>query len=443
MTKIALPQKVCYIIESLEKAGYEAFAVGGCVRDTLLGRVPDDWDITTSAKPEEVKRVFNRTIDTGIQHGTVTVMLDREGFEVTTYRIDGEYEDSRHPKEVTYTTNLVEDLKRRDFTINAMAYNDRTGIVDEFGGMEDLEEKIIRCVGEPKERFTEDALRMMRAVRFSAQLGFNIDEKTSKAVKELAPTLSKISAERIQTEFVKLMMSDNPTYITKAYELGLTAIFLPELDLAFATPQNNPYHQYNVGEHCVVCLSHIKKDKALRIAALLHDFGKPLCRTTDDDDIDHFYGHAAKGEEVANTILRRLKFDTDTITKVRKYVKYHDDFIAPERESVRRAINKFGEEYALPIIELMIADNSSKSTLEQEERLERLGKIYDLYLDIIDKKECVSLRTLAISGNDLMELGIPKGKEIGVILNKLLDKVLSNPEHNTKEYLTSLAINIK
>ncbi len=443
MTKITLPQKVCYIIEALEKAGFEAFAVGGCVRDTLLGKEPNDWDITTSAKPEEVKKVFNRTIDTGIQHGTVTVMLDREGFEVTTYRIDGEYEDSRHPKEVTFTTNLVEDLKRRDFTINAMAYNDRVGIVDEFHGIEDLESKIIKCVGEPKERFTEDALRMMRAVRFSAQLGYDIDEKTAAAIKELAPTLVKISAERIQTELVKLLMSKNPTYITKAYELGLTAVFLPELDVAFATPQNNPYHKYNVGEHCVVCLSHIEEDKALRVAALLHDFGKPLCRTTDDDDIDHFYGHAAKGEELANTILRRLKFDTDTITKVKRYIKYHDDFIAPKRESVRRAINKFGEDYALPVLKLMIADNTSKSTLEEEERLERLNKILEIYNDIMKEKECVSLKTLAVTGNDLMELGVPKGKQIGELLNKLLDDVLSNPDHNTKEYLTNLAINIK
>lgn len=443
MTKIVLPQKVSFIIESLEKAGFEAFAVGGCVRDTLLGRKPDDWDITTSAKPEEVKGVFPRTIDTGIQHGTVTVMLEKEGFEVTTYRIDGEYEDSRHPKEVTFTTNLVEDLKRRDFTINAMAYNDRIGIVDEFNGMEDLENKIIRCVGEPKERFTEDALRMMRAVRFSAQLGYDIDEKTAKAIKELAPTLSKISAERIQTEFVKLMLSPNPGYIVKAYELGMTRVFLPELDEAFATPQNNPYHKYNVGEHCVICLNNTEKDKALRIAALFHDFGKPVCRTTDDEDIDHFFGHAKKGEEMANTILRRLKFDTDTITKVKKYIKHHDDYISADRESVRRAINKFGEENALPIIKLMIADNISKSTLDQEDRLKRLMKVKDIYQEVIDSKECVSLKTLAITGNDLIELGVPKGKQIGEILNKLLDDVLGNPEHNTKEYLTSLAVNIK
>ena len=224
-----LPKHVQAIITTLEKAGFEGYAVGGCVRDTLLGKEPDDWDITTSAAPQQVKNLFFRTIDTGIQHGTVTVLMDRETYEVTTYRIDGEYEDGRHPKEVVFTANLLEDLKRRDFTINAMAYNDASGIVDAFGGMEDLENKIIRCVGNPVERFTEDALRMMRAVRFSGQLGYEIEEKTGQAVTQLAPTLSKISAERICTELTKLMVSQHPDYLEKAYELGMTKVFLPSL----------------------------------------------------------------------------------------------------------------------------------------------------------------------------------------------------------------------
>lgn len=224
--QIKLPEKVEYIIHTLEEAGYEAYAVGGCVRDSLLGREPDDWDITTSARPQQVKAVFPRTIDTGIQHGTVTVMMGKEGFEVTTYRIDGEYEDSRHPKEVIFTANLIEDLKRRDFTINAFAYNDRSGIVDAFDGMEDLENGIIRCVGDAKERFTEDALRMMRAVRFSAQLGYDIEEKTKEAITLLAPNLKNISAERIQVELVKLLQSPHPDYLRMAYELGITRVIL-------------------------------------------------------------------------------------------------------------------------------------------------------------------------------------------------------------------------
>ncbi len=281
MTQIQLPEKVKYIISQLEQAGFEAYAVGGCVRDCLLGRNPNDWDVTTSAKPLEVKAVFGHTIDTGIQHGTVTVMLEREGFEVTTYRIDGEYEDSRHPREVIFTANLIEDLKRRDFTINAFAYNDKSGIVDAFHGMKDLSDGVIRCVGEASERFDEDALRILRAVRFSAQLGFMVAEETKAAIKILAPNLRHISAERIQAELVKLLMSDHPDALRDAYELGITKAVLPELDAAFATAQQNPHHQYTVGEHLMQSLLHIQADKSLRLAALLHDIGKPKVRMTD------------------------------------------------------------------------------------------------------------------------------------------------------------------
>ena len=241
-----LPQDVKFIIDNLTEHGYEAYAVGGCVRDTLLSRIPGDWDITTSAKPEQVKAIFSHTIDTGIEHGTVTVMRNHVGYEVTTYRIDGEYEDARHPKEVTFTANLVEDLKRRDFTINAMAYNHQTGLVDEFDGIGDLEQKIIRCVGNPMERFSEDALRMLRAVRFSAQLGCTIEEHTKEAIRQLAPTIAKVSVERITTELVKILISDNPQEIRTAYELGLTKIFLPEFDTIMETPQNTKHHMYSV-----------------------------------------------------------------------------------------------------------------------------------------------------------------------------------------------------
>lgn len=238
--KITLPYKVEQIIRTIQGAGFDAYAVGGCIRDSILGRTPSDWDITTSARPEEVKKLFPRTVDTGIRHGTVTVMIQKEGFEVTTYRIDGEYEDSRHPKEVTFTANLTEDLKRRDFTVNAMAYNDKEGLIDVFGGMKDIEEKIIRCVGEAAERFSEDALRVMRAVRFSAQLGYTIDEKTKDAIKELAPTLKNISAERIQTELIKIAVSPNPDYLRIAYETGVTKAIFPEFDRMMETEQNNP-----------------------------------------------------------------------------------------------------------------------------------------------------------------------------------------------------------
>lgn len=436
--QIKLPEKVKYIIDQLENAGFEAYAVGGCVRDSLLNRIPDDWDITTSATPYEVKEVFPRTIDTGIQHGTVTVMLDHEGFEVTTYRIDGEYEDSRHPKEVIFTSNLAEDLKRRDFTINAMAYNEKSGIVDIFHGIDDIHAKKIRCVGDAKERFTEDALRMMRAVRFSAQLGYEIEENTRHAITELAPTLAHISAERIQTELVKLLVSPNPDYIRTAYDVGITAVILPEFDKAMETPQNNPHHAYTVGEHLIQCTSHIENDKALRLAALLHDIAKPQVRETDENGIDHFYGHVELGETMANDILHRLKFDNDTITKVKKYIKYHDYTIETTPRAVRHAVAVIGNTWFSHVLALKKADLSAQSYYLREEKTQKLSQIYHLYQNILEKQECTSLKTLALSGADLISMGIPQGKEVGHTLSLLLEDVLDNPSHNTKEYLSSL-----
>ena len=247
--KIELPKKVLFIINNLQLAGYDAFAVGGCVRDSILARKPQDWDITTSAKPEAIKEIFRRTVDTGIEHGTVTVMIGKDSYEVTTYRIDGAYEDSRHPKKVRFTNCLEEDLRRRDFTINAMAYNDDVRLVDVFGGMQDLNHHLIRCVGDPRERFSEDALRILRAVRFSAQLDFPIEPDTAKAVKELAPNLKNISAERIQTELVKLLTSPHPERIQDACELGITKVVLPEWDAMVGVKQNTIHHKYDVAEH--------------------------------------------------------------------------------------------------------------------------------------------------------------------------------------------------
>ncbi|MDE6619611.1 MAG: HD domain-containing protein [Lachnospiraceae bacterium] len=439
MTQIQLPDKVKYIISQLEAAGYEAYAVGGCVRDSLLGRKPSDWDVTTSAKPQQVKAVFRHTIDTGIQHGTVTVMLDREGFEVTTYRIDGEYEDSRHPKEVVFTANLIEDLKRRDFTINAFAYNDHSGIVDAFRGMEDLENGVIRCVGEAAERFGEDALRMLRAVRFSAQLGFAIAQETRDAVRKLVPNLQFISAERIQAELVKLLLSDHPDYMRDAYELGITSVVLPELDAAFAAAQHNPHHQYTVGEHLMQSLLHTRADKSLRLAALLHDIGKPSVKTTDEEGIDHFHGHVEVSERMALDILKRLKFDNDTIDKVQKYVRFHDYKPELDARSVRRAVNKIGVAYFPQVMELRRADTLAQSSYQREEKLARIDAVERLYAEIMAKNQCISLKTLKITGNDLLALGVPKGKQIGAVLNQLLDEVLQNPEHNTQEYLIEKA----
>ena len=312
--KIELPRKVVLIIKNLQRHGYDAYAVGGCVRDSILNRKPEDWDITTSAKPEQVKRIFRRTVDTGIEHGTVTVLIGKDGFEVTTYRVDGLYEDGRHPKEVTFTSRLEEDLKRRDFTINAMAYNDDERLVDAFGGMRDLNYHLIRCVGDPKERFSEDALRILRAVRFSAQLAFPIEPETAEAIKSLAPNLEKISAERIQAELVKLLVSDHPERIQDACELGITKVVLPEWDDMVGVKQNTPHHKYDVAAHTVHALQNVKNDKVLRLTMLFHDMGKPVMKTTDENGRDHFKGHAIASEQIAKTVMKRLKFVNDMIT---------------------------------------------------------------------------------------------------------------------------------
>ena len=435
--KIQIPEKAKFIINTIEAAGFEAYVVGGCVRDSILGRIPGDWDITTSAKPEQVKKLFRRTIDTGIQHGTVTVMMDKEGFEVTTYRIDGKYEDSRHPKEVTFTPNLEEDLKRRDFTINAMAYNESRGLIDIFGGIADIEAGVIRCVGEAAQRFQEDALRIMRAIRFSAQLGYTIEEQTAEAIKQLAPTLRNISAERIQVELVKLMTSHHPDYIRRAYELGVTEVVLPELDACMATNQNNPHHCYNVGEHILHTLVEIGPDKAGRLAMLFHDIGKPRTLSTDEKGKDHFYNHAEVGAEMAREILRRLKFDNDTIHRVCQLVKYHDYGMGqvPTAYLVRRAIYKIGEELFPLLLQVKWADTMAQSAYKRQEKLDALQKWQQLYEQILAEGQCVSMKTLAINGRDLMEAGIPSGPAMGEILNGALQMVLEYPEKNNREYL--------
>ncbi|PWJ49177.1 CCA tRNA nucleotidyltransferase [Faecalicatena contorta] len=435
--KIELPRKVIMIINNLQLHGYEAFAVGGCVRDSILCRKPEDWDITTSAKPEEIKRLFRRTVDTGIEHGTVTVLIGKEGFEVTTYRVDGTYEDSRHPIGVTFTTNLEEDLKRRDFTINAMAYNDEVRLVDVFGGMQDLNHHLIRCVGDPMERFSEDALRILRAVRFSAQLAFPIEKETAEAIRKLAPTLKNISAERIQVELVKLLMSDHPELIQDAYELGITKVILPEWDAMAGVEQNTPHHKYDVAEHTLCALKNVKKDKILRLAILFHDMGKPFMRTTDEVGVDHFKGHALVSEEIARKVLRRLKFDNDTVKKVTRLVCYHDYRIEATPRNVRRAMNRIGVELFPYYLAVRMADVKAQSPYERRKKIENIVEMREIYQEILINDQCVTLRQLAISGKDLMQLGMQPGRQMGDMLNELLELVIDEPEMNEKEKLCS------
>lgn len=433
--QIVLPEKVKYIIDTLMREGHEAYAVGGCVRDSILSRKPQDWDITTSAKPAQVKELFRHTIDTGIQHGTVTVMMEQEGFEVTTYRIDGEYEDSRHPKEVLFTSNLLEDLKRRDFTINAMAYNEQDGLVDAFDGIGDLERGVIRCVGIAQERFTEDALRMLRAIRFAAQLGFSIEEETKNAIAKLAGNIAKVSAERIQVEMVKLLTSGHPEEIQVAYETGLTHIFLPEFDAMMQTPQQNPHHCYSVGEHTIAALREIPADKVYRLTMLLHDVAKPHCRTTDEKGIDHFYGHPEKGSEMARIILRRLKFDNDTTDRVCRLIQWHDDNPALSERNMRRAISRIGVEQYPALFAVKRADTLAQSMYRRDEKLAYIDSYERMYHEILEKHQCLMVKDLAVNGKDLIEAGMKPGKEIGVCLKELLEIVLEDPGKNTRDIL--------
>ncbi len=446
MIQIQIPEPVELIIKKLEENGFEAYAVGGCVRDTILGRTPGDWDITTSALPEQVKSIFRRTIDTGIEHGTVTVMIGQVGYEVTTYRVDGDYLDGRHPTNVTFTPSLVEDLKRRDFTINAMAYRPGVGIVDCFDGLRDLENKVIRCVGDPEERFREDALRMMRAVRFSAQLGFTIEENTKNAIKKMAGNLRLISKERIQAELVKLITSPHPDYIRTAYETGITKVVLPEFDRMMDTPQKNSFHALSVGEHTIKSLLHVDADPILRLAMLFHDMGKPDCLRIDADGTTHFKQHAIVGADITRGALRKLKFDNYTIDNVTALVRYHDsmrDCVAARqtppvvnKRALRRLVSNIGRERFPLLMEVNLADNLAKTEFAKETHLPALDAVRKAYEEIVEADDCLTLKELELNGKDLMAMGIAPGKEIGRILGACLEWVLDEPERNKKELLT-------
>lgn len=453
-----IPENAAWILQTLQDNGHEAYVVGGCVRDMLLGREPGDWDITTSAKPLQVKALFRRTIDTGLQHGTVTVMVGDEGYEVTTYRMDGEYEDHRHPKEVVFTPNLIEDLKRRDFTINAMAYNRQTGLIDEFDGMGDLKRRCIRCVGEPMERFDEDALRMLRGIRFAGQLEFEVEPNTLCAIAAKAPTLVNVSAERIRTELTKLLISEGSDRLLLAVKTGLCQYFLPELDAMLRTPQNNPHHCFDVGHHSLEAIRQInklwqyaglgeKEHVMLVYAALLHDVAKPDCKTVDCEGIDHFYSHPEKGAQKARQILRRLKFDNDTVSMVTRLIQYHDrrhenclinGVYSPKgKRAMRRLMNQAGTDTMPLLFLLQRADLLAQSDYMKEEKLAKLEAGERCFCEIMRNQEAVTIADLAIGGKDLIDLGMKPGPELGELLHRLLEQVLDDPEKNTKEKLSA------
>lgn len=404
-TAMKIPGNVERIICTLNDHGYEAYAVGGCVRDTLLDRKPGDWDITTSARPQEVKELFRRTIDTGIQHGTVTVMMDRTGYEVTTYRIDGEYEDGRHPKQVEFTSSLIEDLKRRDFTINAMAYSHETGIVDEFGGVEDLNAKTIRCVGDPMERFTEDALRILRAIRFSAQLDFTIEEQTWNAIRVIAPNIAKVSKERIQVELTKLLLSDHPEKIREVYETGISPYISENFDSLnwkmAEIPTTLPKEKYVRWAGFLRCANAYDVNGTL--------MPQPIPSVT---EVPESASRAVK-------ILRDLKLDNDTIGRVKTLVSWSGVELPETPEAVRRAMSRMEAEVWDALMELN----------------EYSEKIHALTEEIRTAGDCLDLKHLAVKGQDLIKAGVQPGKALGATLNQMLDDVLSHPDHNEKEYL--------
>ena len=445
--RIELPKGAKYILDSLNEAGFTGYVVGGCVRDACLGIKPHDWDITTSARPEQVKALFRKTVDTGLKHGTVTVLTDRNlstdgisAFEVTTYRLDGEYEDHRRPRQVTFADRLEDDLSRRDFTINAMAYNEKEGLVDCFDGQKDLSKGLVRCVGNPDERFSEDALRILRAVRFAAKLGFEVDALTVDSIKSHAGDLKLISAERIREELTKLLCSPHPEMLRNAYEYGLTGVFIPEFDRCMETAQNNPYHCYTVGEHIIKVMENIAPQVHLRYTALLHDIDKPTVKTTDANGRDHFYGHAAEGAVTAQKILKRLKFDNDTIRKVSRLVKWHDFGVGPlpDETAMRRFLAELRAENYEDFLAIKRADMAGQSDYRLEEKKMVLEEIIRMHDRIMSRGDCLSLKELALSGNDLKELGIPEGRMLGQTLKKLFDMVLSQPELNTKDQLTEI-----
>ena len=432
-----LPSDVYTILNKLNSSGYEAYVVGGCVRDSLIGKKPKDWDICTNAKPEETMKVFKgfHIIPTGLQHGTVTIMVNGEGYEVTTYRVDGDYSDGRHPDKVSFTSSLAEDLARRDFTFNALAYSDEEGIVDLYGGIEDLKLKRLRCVGNPTERFNEDALRIMRAIRFSSVLGCKIEENTHNSMVKLYKNLDKIAKERINVEFSKMLCGKTPMFLLSEYHFIFSYI-IPEIKPMVGFKQNNPYHWLDVWNHSLHVLFEVKeKDLPLRLAALFHDIGKPSCYVEDENGVGHFYGHADKSVEIMDKVLKDLKYSNDIIEEVLTLIKYHDMQISLSNKFIRRMLNKMPKETFEKLLVLKKADILGQAKIDREKRLEEIEKLKEMLANFKMEEECFSLKHLKINGNDLIKMGFKPGKEMGQILNKLFEMVVEEEIENDFEVL--------
>ena len=435
---VEVPAPVNYIIQELEKCGHEAYMVGGCVRDSVLGRKPHDYDICTSATPDEILKAFpdEEIIPTGLQHGTVTILINKEPFEVTTYRIDGDYSDNRRPDNVTFTKNLVEDLRRRDFTINAMAYNPKTGLIDPFNGMEDIKYKKIRCVGSAEDRFNEDALRILRAIRFEAQLGFAGLPETMFEIERQYDRLKNISIERINSEFCKIVASEQFCVELVLYP-NVFSLFIPELKDLIGFQQNNPYHAYDVFDHTVHAIEKCESDDlVVRLAVFFHDFGKPHSYQDGEDGIRHFKGHGKVSAEITDSIMKRLRFDNETRNNVVELVYYHDATFEVGNKYIKRWLNKIGEIQFRRLLEIRKADIKGQKPDYEESRIEKVNNIENILEEILSEKSCFSLKDLAVNGNDVKEvMKLKEGKDIGYWLNEILKRVIDGELENNKDDL--------
>ena len=435
---IGVPVPVNYIIQELEKCGHEAYMVGGCVRDSVLGRKPHDYDICTSATPDEILKAFpnEEIIPTGLQHGTVTILINKEPFEVTTYRIDGDYSDNRRSDNVTFTKNLVEDLRRRDFTINAMAYNPKTGLIDLFNGMEDIKYKKIRCVGSAEDRFNEDALRILRAIRFEAQLGFAGLPETMFEIDQQYERLNNISIERINSEFCKIVASDQFCVELVLYP-DVFSLFIPELKDMIGFQQNNPYHAYDVFDHTVHAIEKCESDDlAVRLAVFFHDFGKPHSYQDGEDGVRHFKRHGKISAEITDSIMKRLRFDNETRNNVVELVYYHDATFEVGKKYIKRWLNKIVEKQFRRLLEIRKADIKGQKPDYEKSRIEKVDNIECILNEILQEQECFSLKDLAVNGNDVKKsMNLKEGKDVGYWLNEILKRVMDGEVKNNRDDL--------
>ncbi len=432
----AMPQEVRWILSTLNAAGFEAYAVGGCVRDALRRVTPQDWDLCTSALPREIETCFPgvKLLETGIRHGTVTLRLQEGQYEVTTYRADGPYSDGRRPDRVDFVSDLVQDLARRDFTVNAMAMDLHGQVQDPFGGQEDLASGILRCVGDPDRRFQEDGLRLMRCLRFAATLGYTIEPQTAGALERNLSMLDHVAAERIQTELRKLLLGPGYVDVLRSHPTVFCR-FWPQLGPLVALEQHNPWHRYGGWEHTLHALSAARTDLAVRLAVLLHDVGKPACKSTDADGIDHFYGHAKVGAQLAEEMLRTLKFDNATRERVVLLVERHDAPIDATDRSVRRWLGRLGQDAFFQLLEVKRCDALGQGHSQVPQRLDHIAQLRDIAQGVIAQGRCFSLKDLAVTGSDVLAAGISAGPAVGQALQRLLDQVISGALPNEKEAL--------